>query len=411
MIAKNKWKKVFIPEVLFFQEGPGVRNTQFRDSGVKLLNVGNINNGVINLESTKTHLSEEEAFGKYSHFLVDDGDLLIACSGIIVNNFHNKIAFASSEHLPLCLNTSTMRFKPLNNESLNIIFFKYYLQSEYFKSQLVKLITGSAQLNFGPSHIKKIQIPLPPLPTQQKIAAILDAADTLRQKDKALLAKYDELTQSLFLDMFGDPVSNPKGWEKRKLNEFLITLVDVGSNGGNDWVSANIKMKDEEAYAIMIRTVNLNKNNFKNNLKYVSEETYNLFKKTKVFGGEIIMNKIGSAGEFWLMPYLNRPVSLGLNQLMMSFNNLDKLFFYYYFSTDYGKKLINSKLNGATTKSITKTALRDLDILYPSLKLQNQFAEHIGKIEQQKALAQASLEKSEELFNSLLQKAFKGELV
>ena len=60
----------------------------------------------------------------------------------------------------------------------------------------------------------------------------------------------------------------------------------------------------------------------KNNLKYVSERTYNLFKKTKVYGGEIIMNKIGSAGKYWIMPNLNRPVSLGLNQLMMTFNNL-----------------------------------------------------------------------------------------
>lgn len=411
MIGNNKWREVLIPEVLFFQEGPGVRNTQFRESGVKLLNVGNINNGVINLSSTKTHLSEEEAFGKYSHFLVDDGDLLIACSGIIVDNFHNKIALASSEHLPLCLNTSTMRFKPLNKDNINILFFKYYLQCENFKSQLVKLITGSAQLNFGPSHIKKIKLPLPPLEQQQKIANILDAADALRQNAKALIAKYDELTQALFLDMFGDPVSNPKGWDKRKLNEFLDILVDVGSNGGNDWVSANIKMKDDEDYALMIRTVNLNKNDFKKNLKFVSEETYNLFKKTKVYGGEIIMNKIGSAGEFWLMPNLNRPVSLGLNQLMMKFNNLDKIFFYYYFSTNYGKKLISSKLNGATTKSITKTALRDLDILYPPINIQNLFAERVVSIEEQKAIAQKGLEKSEELFNSLLQKAFKGELI
>lgn len=260
-------------------------------------------------------------------------------------------------------------------------------------------------------YLKSTKIPLPPLPQQQKIANILDATDALRQNNKALIAKYDELTQGLFLDMFGDPVSNPKGWEKRKLNEFLDVLVDVGSNGGNDWVSANIKMKDDENYALMIRTVNLNNNDFKKNLKFVSEETYNLFKKTKVYGGEIIMNKIGSAGEFWLMPNLNRPVSLGLNQLMMKFNNLEKIFFYYYFSTNYGKKLINSKLNGAITKSITKTALRDLDILYPPINIQNLFAKRVALIIEQKAIAKKNLAKSEELFNSLLQKAFKGELV
>ena len=409
-MEKVKLNRHFISDIFFYQEGPGVRKWQFKDSGVKLINVGNINNGKIDLSSTKINISEEEAYGKYSHFLIDEGDLLIACSGIVVENFHNKIAFIKKEHLPLCLNTSTMRFKELPEKKGDLNFLKYFLQTNDFKSQLRKLITGSAQLNFGPSHIRKIEIPLPNLATQQRIAAILDQADAIIQNNRAIVQKYDALTQSLFLDMFGDPVKNEKGWEKRKLNDFLEVLVDVGSNGGNDWVSANIKMKDEEDYALMIRTVNLNKNDFENNLKYVSEETYNLFKKTKVYGGEIIMNKIGSAGEFWLMPYLNRPVSLGLNQLMMTFKNLDKFYFYFYFSTNYGKKLINSKLNGATTKSITKTALRDLDILYPPMELQNQFAERVAMIEAQKQQAQLELAKSEELFASLLQRAFNGEL-
>jgi restriction endonuclease S subunit len=67
--------------------------------------------------------------------------------------------------------------------------------------------------------LKELQIPLPPLDQQKKIAAILDAADAYRQKTKALIEKYDELTQSLFLDMFGDPVSNPKGWLQNQFAE------------------------------------------------------------------------------------------------------------------------------------------------------------------------------------------------
>ena len=69
------------------------------------------------------------------------------------------------------------------------------------------------------SKYSQIQIPLPPLPQQQKIANILDAADAIRQNDKAMIAKYDELTRALFLDMFGDPVSNPKNLPKIKLGE------------------------------------------------------------------------------------------------------------------------------------------------------------------------------------------------
>jgi type I restriction enzyme S subunit len=294
---------------------------------------------------------------------------------------------------------------------VNNKYLMYFLNSPEVKSLANRSTSGIGVQNLNVNVVRKFPILLPPLPQQQKIANILDAADALRQKDKALLAKYDELTQALFLDMFGDPVSNPKGWEIKKMDDFIDKLVDVGSNGGNDWVSKNIQMKDYEDYAIMIRTTNLSKNEFDKNLKFISKETYDLFKKTKVFGGEIIMNKIGSAGDFWIMPNLNRPISLGLNQLMMTFDNLDTLFFYSYFSTEYGKKLIKSKLNGATTKSITKTALRGLEIYYPPNELQNQFAERVQIIEQQKAIAQKSLEKSEQLFNSLLQKAFKGELL
>ena len=318
---------------------------------------------------------------------------------IIFDDFTTSFHFVD---FPFKVKSSALKILKAVKDKADIKYLYYKMQTIKFEAEQHK--------RYWISKYSQIEIDLPPLATQQRIAAILDQADAIIQNNRAIVKKYDALTQSLFLDMFGDPVKNEKGWDKRKLNDFLEVLVDVGSNGGNDWVSANIKMKDEEDYALMIRTVNLNKNDFENNLKYVSEETYNLFKKTKVYGGEIIMNKIGSAGEFWLMPYLNRPVSLGLNQLMMTFKNLDKFYFYFYFSTNYGKKLINSKLNGATTKSITKTALRDLDILYPPMELQNQFAERVAVIEAQKQQAQLELAKSEELFQSLLQRAFKGEL-
>jgi type I restriction enzyme S subunit len=170
-------------------------------------------------------------------------------------------------------------------------------------------------------------------------------------------------------------------------------------------------MSDEEDYALMIRTTNFTKNDFKNNVKYVSKYVYDFFKKSQIFGGEIIMNKIGSAGDFWLMPYLNRPVSLGLNQFVIRLKDINTLYFYYFLSTDYGSINIKSRTNGAATKSITKTAVRDLPILVPPIELQNEFADKIALIEQQKVLAKQELQESEDLFNCLLQQAFKGEMV
>src|SRR3989344_4310900 len=95
---KNKlpegWKEVELTEVVWFQEGPGVRKYQFTSKGIKLINGTNIVNNTLITDNTETYISKEEATTKYKRFLVDEGDLIIASSGIKVDYFHKKIAFA-----------------------------------------------------------------------------------------------------------------------------------------------------------------------------------------------------------------------------------------------------------------------------------------------------------------------------
>ncbi len=213
------WEIVNLPEIVFFQEGPGVRKHQFTKEGIKLINVGNLANNELVLDNTETCISKEEATTKYKHFLVDEGDLIIASSGIKVDYFHKKIAFAKIEHLPLCMNTSTIRFKAVNKNKISMKFFRYFLMTRFFTKQVRFHITGSAQLNFGPSHLEKMKVILPPLEIQNKIVYILEKAE----ETKRLRAQADELTdrllQSVFLEMFGNPVKNPKGWEIRKIKD------------------------------------------------------------------------------------------------------------------------------------------------------------------------------------------------
>ena len=153
----SKWERVNIPDVLYFQEGPGVRNTQYRSYGIKLLNVANLQEGEIDLSTSERYISEDEAYGRYKHFLAEEGDLVIASSGIKVEYFDKKMGFIKKEHLPLCMNTSTIRFRSINEEQLSLRFYVLF-KTNSFKRQLGKLITGTAQLNFGPSHLRRINI-------------------------------------------------------------------------------------------------------------------------------------------------------------------------------------------------------------------------------------------------------------
>lgn len=308
------------------------------------------------------------------------------------------------------VSTDCLVAQPRKNVSLHIPYFYYFFSMNDMRI-LQDGFKGAGLKHISRKYIDKIKIPLPTIETQKRIAAILDDAAALRDKTQQLLTEYDQLAQSIFLEMFGDPGVNPKKWENKKCGEYIDYLADIGSNGANKTISEKLEMSDEEDYALMIRTTNFTKNDFENNVKFVSKDIYDFFKKSQIFGGEIIMNKIGSAGDFWLMPDLNRPVSLGLNQFVIRLKNIETIYFYYFLSTDFGRINIQSRTNGAATKSITKTAVRDLPILVPPIELQNQFAEKIALIEKQKDLATQELKESEDFFNCLLQKAFKGELV
>ena len=186
------WNVVLISNFFWYQEGPGVRKYQFTEAGIKLFNGTNIQYSRIDLSNTNTHISENQGYGAYKHFLADDGDLVIACSGISVDRFDEKIAFIKKEHLPLCMNTSTMRFKVRNKDSVCLNYLRYFMMSPLFKNQIRRQITGSAQLNFGPSHVGKCFIALPSIDEQKNISNILSKKD---QEIDLLKKKFDLLKQ------------------------------------------------------------------------------------------------------------------------------------------------------------------------------------------------------------------------
>ncbi|WP_070137974.1 restriction endonuclease subunit S [Crocinitomix algicola] len=170
-ILPNGWKIVELPKAAFFQEGPGLRNWQFTKKGIKVINVTNLVNGYLDLDKTDRHISLEEFNEKYTHFEVDEGDIVMASSGAT----YCKVAVVRDIDLPLMMNTSVIRYKPLNGVDYN--YLKSYLESSFFKTQIDFLITGGAQPNFGPVHIKQSLIVLPTEPEQKAISNIISTWD------------------------------------------------------------------------------------------------------------------------------------------------------------------------------------------------------------------------------------------
>ncbi|MBX7168121.1 MAG: restriction endonuclease subunit S [Pirellulales bacterium] len=196
----GEWNEQAFSEVCWYQEGPGVRNSQFTTAGIKLLNGTNILRGELNLDSTSRFISEREAYGPYAHFLADVGDIVIASSGISIERFHEKVAYVRENDVPFCMNTSTIRFKPVAGKLYPHFLFQY-LMSDNFKRAIGGQATGSAQLNFGPSHISKVAIPLPDESEQLAIANVLSEMDAEIAALEVKLSKGRQVKQGMMQEL------------------------------------------------------------------------------------------------------------------------------------------------------------------------------------------------------------------
>ncbi len=317
---------------------------------------------------------------------------------IIFDDFTTAIKFVD---FPFKVKSSAMKIlKP--NKSIADVRYLFYLMMTFN-------INSKEHKRYWISKYSQIKIPLPPLSEQKRIAAILDEADQIRQLNKQLIEKYNKLSQSLFLDMFGDPVTNPMGWEKVKLDS-ITSKIGSGSTprGGKEAYK-------KEGISI-IRSMNVYDNLFKyKNLAFIDKEQAAKLKNVIVEENDVLFNITGaSICRCTIVP--NNVLPARVNQHVSILRPISSKLNSKYLSSLLISK--NSKIHllkvgsagGAIMEAITKETLNNFIIALPPIKLQNKFAQRIEEIEKQKAQAEASLQKSEALFGALLQGAFRGDL-
>lgn len=401
-----KWDIVDLPDLVFFQEGPGVRKNQYTEEGVKLLNVSNLQKGKIDLTTSDRYISEEEAYGRYEHFLVDEGDLIIASSGIKVDYFDEKMGFITKEHLPLCMNTSTIRFKSLDEDVLNIRYFMYFLKTNYFKKQLQRLITGSAQLNFGPSHLKQIKVILPEINIQNQIVDILDTTQNMIDKRQQQIEALSDLKQSIFLKMFGTVKTNKYNFKKSRLGEFtlLVTSGSTPRGGRKSYLNEGIPL---------IRSQNVLWNELRlEDVVFISEETHNNMKRSQLINRDVLLNITGaSIGRSVVYEGSDYEANVNQHVCIIRLNeSINPYYLSYYFTNDEFQKNVVNKNIGATRQAFNYTQIKNFDILVPDISLQNDFEDKVKEIDKRIDLLYKSIGRFNMLYHSVLHKAFNGEL-
>ena len=331
-------------------------------------------------------------YDKYNH---EHPTLLITCRGATCGTINISEPKSYINGNAMCLDDL--------REEISLKYLYYQLLNYNFKD----VISGSAQPQITREGLSKVQLNIHSLEEQKAIAGKLDKVSGLIEKRKTQLEKLDLLIKSRFIEMFGDPITNEKGWTVSALGEYMTLLTDFSANGSYELLDSNVVMYDEPNYAVMVRTTDLEAGDLTNGVKYIDQAAYELLSKSKLFGGELIMNKIGSAGKIYIMPQIDKPASLGRNAFMFRFDDrINMAYLYALLSSDYGTKEIQQYVRGAVTKTITKESTRSIRVIVPPIELQGQYAAFVEQIDKSKFEIQKSLEKLEILKKSLMQQYF-----
>ncbi len=327
----------------------------------------------------------------YNH---DTDTLLIGCRGTC-----GTISIARGKSY---VNGNAMCLDKLSNE-IELKYLYHFLKGYDFKN----IISGSTIPQITIEGLQKVDVVIPTKEKQFEIISVFDKLEQCIENKNRQLVLFDELVKSRFIELFGDPLINEKGWTVSKLGEYMTLLTDFSSNGSYELLDSNVVMYDEPNYAIMVRTTDLESGNLSDGVKYIDRNAYELLAKSKIYGGELIMNKIGSAGKIYVMPKIDRPASLGRNAFMFRFDErLNMTYLYSLLTSDYGTAEIQQYVRGAVTKTITKESTRSIRIIVPPIALQEQFAAFVEQTDKSKLAVQQSLEKLETLKKALMQKYF-----
>ena len=260
-------------------------------------------------------------------------------------------------------------------------------------------------MTLNKSKLQRVKIPVPPLPEQRRIAAILDKVDELRAKRRAALEQLNGLTQAIFLEMFGDPAMNPKGWVTESLSEVvqLGTIVTYGIVQAGDEFPGGVPY---------IRTGDIVDGEIvQSGLRRTDPRIAARFDRSRVSGGDIVMSIRATVGTTALVP--NELDGANLTQgtaRIAPGGETDRFYLLSCLRAPGSQRWIERQVKGATFREITLARLRQLPVPVPPLALQKAFACRVSQTETVKSSLRESLGTFDSLFGALQHCAFNGAL-
>ena len=350
-----------------------------------------------NLSLNDVAFVTEEIAGNMQRTVVKANDVLLNITGASIG----RVATFELKEKQANVNQHVCIIRTIP-ELLHHRYLMHFIAQPNFQAHINNTQDGGTRQALTFEKIRNFQIPLPPIAQQRRIAAILDRADAVRRKRKEAIALTEALLRSAFLEMFGDPVVNPKGWE-------TVTVGDIISDVRD---GPHVSPEYSEAGIPIISTRNIRPSRLVlEDVKYISDQTYTkLVKYFKPQRGDVLLTKGGTTGfakvvdwdwsfAIWVHIAALRPTERIRAEFLESALNSPSC---YAQSQRY--------THGIANRDLGLTRIRKIQLSLPPLPLQDQFCNFRQVLLKRLATQEQSLNESSDLFNSLLQRAFRGEL-
>lgn len=389
---RKGWEYKKLGEVATFINGDRGKNypsaKDFVESGVPFINAGHLNNGIISYD--KMNYITINKYNSLGSGKIIKNDILFCLRGSL-----GKYAIVAEDSMG-AIASSLVIIRPFQNADNR--FIAYFLSSAKIKEYIAKNNNGSSQPNLSAKSVASFIISLPPLSSQLAIVSELDKINELIRLKKEQLKDFDNLAQSLFYEMFGDPVENEMGWEVKMLGE-----IGEFKNGLNF-------SKDENGHSIKFLGVSdfQNKKSIASDqLAYISlservQEDYLL--KT----GDIVFVRSNGKKELIgrsVKMYITEPTTYSgfCIRCRITDEKVDKDYIAILLKTPIIRQFMTNSGRGCNISNLNQKVLNSIPTILPPLSLQHLFAQRIEQIEREKSEVQKSIQDLETLLASRMQ--------
>ncbi|ELC8354478.1 MAG: restriction endonuclease subunit S [Clostridium perfringens] len=292
-------------------------------------------------------------------------------------------------------------------KNINLKYLMYYLNY----NDLSNRITGTTRGKLTKSALNSIEVKLPSIEKQKKIVALLEKAQELIDKRKKQIEELDLLVKSKFIEMFGDPVINPKGWKYPKIEEVVANkknAIKAGPFGSalkkEYYIKSGYKIYGQEQ--VISGDINLGD-------YYISEEKYKELENYAIKSNDVLISLVGTYGKLLIVPTIFEAGIINPRLMKITFNSnlINTIYFKFFFQSESLRNRLSDNTHGGTMPILNVGIVRNINIPIPPIELQNQFADFVKQVDKLKFKMEKSLKELEENFNSLMQKIFKVDLL